>query len=62
MRRLVVLAMALMFIAGFAFLTFASVVERGFTLGSLVSIVILVLLAVGIVGALLNPPRNPPDR
>jgi hypothetical protein len=62
MRRLVVLGIALMFIAGFAFLTFASVVERGFTLGSLVSIVVLVLLAVGIVGALLNPPRNPPPR
>jgi hypothetical protein len=62
MRRLVVLGVALMFIAGFAFLTFASVVDRGFTLGSLVSIVILVLLAVGIVGALVNPPRNPPDR
>jgi hypothetical protein len=62
MRRLLVLGVALMFIAGFAFLTFASVVERGFTLGSLVSVVILLLLAVGIVGALLNPPRNPPDR
>jgi len=62
MRRLLVLGIALMFIAGFAFLTFASVVERGFTLGSLVSVVVLLLLAVGIVGALLNPPRNPPDR
>ncbi len=62
MSRLVVLGVALMFIAGFGFLTFASAVERGFTLGSLVSIVVLVLLAVGIVGALLNPPRNPPDR
>jgi hypothetical protein len=62
MSRLVILGVALMFIAGFAFLTFASVVERGFTLGSLVSILILILLAVGIVGALLNPPRNPPGR
>jgi hypothetical protein len=60
MTRLAVLAVALLFIAGFAFLTFAAVVEGGFTLGSLVSVLILVLLAVGIVGALRNPPRNPP--
>jgi hypothetical protein len=46
-----------MFIAGFAFLTFASVVEGGFTAASLLSVFILVLLAVGIVGALRNPPR-----
>jgi hypothetical protein len=58
MTRLLVLGVALMFIAGFAFLTFASVVEGGFTLASLLSVFILVLLAVGIVGALRNPPRQ----
>jgi hypothetical protein len=57
MTRLIVLVVALMFIAGFAFLTFASVVEGGFTLASLLSVFILVLFAVGIVGALRNPPR-----
>jgi hypothetical protein len=57
MTRLLVLAVALVFIAGFAFLTFAAVVEQGFTLASLLSIFILVLLSVGIVGALRNPPR-----
>lgn len=57
MSRLVVLGVALMFIAGFAFLTFAAVLQGGFTLGSLVSVLILVLLCVGIVGALRNPPR-----
>ena len=57
MTRLAVLAVALMFIAAFAFLTFASVVEGGFTLASLLSVFILVLFAVGIVGALRNPPR-----
>jgi hypothetical protein len=46
-----------MFIATFAFLTFASVVEGGFDLASLLSVFILVLLSVGIVGALRNPPR-----
>jgi hypothetical protein len=57
MSRLLVLGVALVFIAGFGFLTFASVVEGGFTLGSLISVFILVLLAVGIIGALRNPPR-----
>jgi hypothetical protein len=57
MTRLLVLAVALMFIAGFAFLTFAAVVEQGFTLASLLSVFILVLLSIGIVGALRNPPR-----
>jgi hypothetical protein len=57
MTRIAVLAVALVFIAGFAFLTFASVAEGGFTVASLLSVFILVLLAVGIVGALRNPPR-----
>jgi hypothetical protein len=55
-RRLVVLTVALMFIAGFAFLTVAAVVEQGLTVASLLSAFILVLLGVGIVGALRNPP------
>jgi hypothetical protein len=55
-RRTLVLGAALVFIAGFAFLTFVAVVEQGFTLGSLLSMLILLLLAVGIVGALRNPP------
>jgi len=58
MTRLVVLGAALVFVAGFAFLTYAAVVEQGFTIASLLSIFILVLLAVGIVGALRNPPRG----
>jgi hypothetical protein len=57
MTRLAVLALALAFIAGFAFLTFADVVEEGFSVASALSVFILVLLAVGIVGALRNPPR-----
>jgi hypothetical protein len=55
-KRTLVLGVALVFIAGFAFLTFTAVVEQGFTLGSLLSMLILLLLAVGIVGALRNPP------
>ena len=56
MKRTLVLGVALVFIAGFACLTFTAVVEQGFTLGSLLSMLILLLLAVGIVGALRNPP------
>jgi hypothetical protein len=35
----------------------AAVIEQGFTLASLLSLFILALLAIGIVGALRNPPR-----
>ncbi|MGA8363222.1 MAG: hypothetical protein WB709_01740 [Solirubrobacteraceae bacterium] len=58
MSRRLVLGAALLFIAGFAFLTVSAVSQQGFTLLSAVSIFVLVLLGVGIVGALLNPPRR----
>jgi len=58
MTRVLVLGAALVFIAGFAFLTFVAVVEQGFSLASLLSVFILVLLAVGIVAALRNPPAD----
>jgi hypothetical protein len=58
MTRRLVLAAALLFIVGFAFLTLSAVAQQGFTLLSAVSIFVLVLLGVGIVGALLNPPRR----
>jgi hypothetical protein len=57
-RRVLVLFVALVFIAGFAFLTFSAIVEQGFTIASLLSVLILVLLAVGIIGALRDPPRR----
>jgi hypothetical protein len=57
MRRILVLGAALVFIAGFAFLTVVAVIEQGFTVASLLSILILAMLAIGIVGALRNPPR-----
>jgi len=56
--RTTVLAVALVFIAGFAFLTVAAATEQGVTVATVLSIFILVLLAVGIVGALRNPPRR----
>jgi uncharacterized protein (DUF486 family) len=55
-RRIAVLLVALIFISGFAFLTVAAVAHQGFTAASGLSIVILVVLGVGIVGALRNPP------
>jgi FtsH-binding integral membrane protein len=56
-RRVLVFGAALLFIAGFAALTLIATAEQGFSAASLVSVLILVLLGVGIVGALRNPPR-----
>jgi FtsH-binding integral membrane protein len=56
-RRVLVLGIALLFIGGFAALTLIATAEQGFTVASLVAVLILVLLGVGIVGALRNPPR-----
>jgi uncharacterized membrane protein len=56
-RRTLVLGAALVFIAGFAFLTVAAIIEQGFTAASAISIFILVLLAVGVIGALRHPPQ-----
>jgi hypothetical protein len=58
MTRLLVLGAALIFIVGFAFLTVSAALHQGVTLASLLSIFILVLLAVGVLGALFNPPRR----
>jgi hypothetical protein len=58
MTRTIVLAVALVFILGFAFLTIGSALEQGITIGSLLSAFIVLLLLVGIVGALFNPPRR----
>jgi hypothetical protein len=56
-RRNFVLLAVLVFIAGFAFLTVASIIEQGLTIAGVLSILILLLLSIGIVGALRNPPR-----
>jgi quinol-cytochrome oxidoreductase complex cytochrome b subunit len=57
-RRQVALAAALVFIAGFSFLTVAAAIEQGVTAATVLSIFILLLLTIGIVGALRNPPRR----
>jgi hypothetical protein len=58
MTRTVVLLLALIFIGGFAFLTVSAALDQGFTIATLLSAFILVLLGVGILGALFNPPRR----
>ena len=57
MNRTIVLVLALVFIVGFAVLTIATISEQGVTAAALISIFILVLLAVGVIGSLRNPPR-----
>jgi hypothetical protein len=49
--------MVVLFTATFGFLTVSAVATQGLTVASLVSFLILLLVGVGIVGALRNPPR-----
>jgi quinol-cytochrome oxidoreductase complex cytochrome b subunit len=58
MTRTVVLFLALIFIAGFTFLTISAALNQGITIATILSAFILVLLGIGIVGALFNPPRR----
>ncbi|HEU4702715.1 MAG TPA: hypothetical protein VFS37_09560 [Conexibacter sp.] len=50
--RTVVTAVAILAIGGFAFLTVAAAIDQGITPGTVISLAVLVLLAVGILGAL----------
>jgi hypothetical protein len=61
MRRLLALAAALVFLAGFALLTATTIAEHGLTAGGVLAILILALLAVGVIGAILGQPRDPPS-
>ncbi len=58
MTRVVILLVAALFIVGFAFLTLSAIAAQGFTLGSAISILVIALMGIGILGALLNPPRR----
>jgi hypothetical protein len=58
MTRVAVLAVSLAFILGFAFLTIGGLVQYGLTAEGVLSVFVLVLLTVGVVGALRNPPRR----
>jgi len=54
---MLVLGAVLVFIVGFAILTIAMIKEHGLGAGGVISILVLVLLGVGVLGALLTPPR-----
>lgn len=57
MTRVAVLAVALAFILGFAFLTIGGIEQFGLSVQGVLSVIVLVILTVGILGALRNPPR-----
>jgi hypothetical protein len=56
--RLLVLLVAALFVVGFAYLTISVIATHGLTFEGIVSVFVVVLLAVGIFGALLTPPRR----
>jgi len=56
--RGVVLAIVLLFIAALGLLTVLDVVRNGITVVAVAAILVLVLLGVGVVGALRQPPRE----
>jgi len=56
MARAVILGAALTFIAVLATLTVIAVVNGGFNILTVVTLLVLAMLAVGIAGALLTPP------
>jgi hypothetical protein len=58
MTRVAVLAISLAFILGFGFLTIGGIQQFGLSIQGVLSVIVLVILTVGIVGALRNPPRR----
>ena len=56
--RVLVLLVAALFIVGFAYLTLSAIAAHGFTLDGAISMFVVVLMGVGIFGALLTPPRQ----
>ncbi len=59
MTRVLILLVAALFIVGFAFLTLSTIsAQGGVSLGTGISVFVVVLMGIGILGALLNPPRR----
>jgi hypothetical protein len=56
--RYVLLLVAVVFIAGFGLLTALDIAHTGLNWLDVLAIIILMLFATGIVGALLEPPRK----
>jgi hypothetical protein len=59
--RIVLLIVALLFIAGLAVLTGLDIAHYGVTGIDVLAVLILILFGTGIVGALRHPPPPPPD-
>ena len=58
MARKAMLAVVVASIAGFLFLTIYAAADRGFTVLTVVSVLIVLMLGIGIVGALLERPHD----
>ena len=56
MTRVIVFAVAVVFIGALAVLTVSDLVQNGFTGIGIVSLLVLVILGVGIIGAMMHPP------
>lgn len=56
--RRIILGVSLAFVALLIFVTFADAVDAGVSIRTVVSIPIIVLLGVGVIGALAQPPRR----
>jgi hypothetical protein len=56
--RSVVFAAALLFIVGLALLTILDLTSNGVTVVGVLGIIVLVVCGVGVLGALLHPPRK----
>jgi len=55
MRRTTLLAVAFVFLAGFFGLTVYAAIDRGFTVLSVVSLLVIAFMAIGIFGSLAGP-------
>jgi hypothetical protein len=60
--RNAILAVAVIFLVGFLAITIEAAVRRGFTILSVVSIGVLLVMGIGIVGALLESRHDDEDR
>jgi hypothetical membrane protein len=60
MTRLAVFVAALVFIVGFAALTISAIAQQGLSAEAVLAVIVIVLLGVGVIGALLGTPRDPP--
>jgi hypothetical protein len=56
--RTILLLITAVFLVGFAFLTVYAAVDRGFTILSVVSLLVLGILGIGIIGAIWEEPPD----